>query len=338
MRAAVLTAVDVPISVQSVPDPIPTPGEARVRVSHAALNRRDFWISKGKYAGLKFPIILGSDGVGVVDSVGDLSDSTWVGKRVIVNPSLGWGDRQAASNPDTFGILGLPDDGTFAEFVVVKTSQLATPPSHLSDEQAASLPLAGLTAYRALFSRANLQSGERVLVTGIGGGVATFAAQFALAASAEVWATSGSLGKLQSVPIPGLAGGVSYRDDDWDAQLKSKADGFDVIIDSTSGPDFLKLVELANPGGRIVNFGATAGDPPSFPTRRIFWKQLSILGTTMGSPSDFQAMLEFVASHRIDPVISEVFPLDQAQSALNQLANSSQIGKLVLEIGKRGTN
>lgn len=326
MHAAVLDGVNLPLQLKSVERPTLSDNHAIVRLHAASLNHRDLWIQKGQYAGLKFPTILGSDGAGVV---AESTDASWIGKEVIINPSLDWGNDEKAQQK-SYRILGLPDDGTFAEFVRIPVANLYPKPAHLSWLEAAALPLAGLTAYRALFSRANLKPNEKVLITGIGGGVALFGLQFALAIGAEVWVTSGSDEKLSKAMSLGAKGGSNYRNPNWESDLKSI--GFDVIFDSAGGNDFLKLIELAKPGGRIVFVGATNGAPHSFPMQRVFWKQLSIFGSTMGSPQDFSQMLGFVNSHRLIPIVSDVLSLSSAEEALRKLSDARQFGKIVLQI------
>ncbi|KER11153.1 MAG: alcohol dehydrogenase [[Candidatus Thermochlorobacteriaceae] bacterium GBChlB] len=331
MKAAVLEGVGQPVRLQDVSMPIAGKGEAVVKLSAAALNHRDVWIQKGQYAGLKFPIVLGSDGAGAVESVGDGVDKMWLGKNVVVNPSVSWGESEK-TQAKAFKILGLPDDGTFAELVKIPAANLAEKPEHLSFVEAAALPLAGLTAYRALFSRAKLQAGETVLITGIGGGVALFGLQFALAQGATVFVTSGSDEKLSKAKALGAAGGVNYKQPDWAKELQAQAGGFDVILDSAGGEGFGNLINLAAAGGRIVFVGATAGNPPNLDMRKIFWKQLSLLGSTMGSPNDFNAMMTFVSEKKIMPVVDAVLPLTDAEAALRRMENAAQFGKIVLSI------
>ena len=266
--------------------------------------------------------MLGSDGVGTVTDGPD----DWLGKEVIVNPALGWGRDEAAQSPD-FRILGLPDDGTFADEVRVPVENLAPKPAFLTDAQAAALPLAGLTAYRALFSRANLRSSERVLITGAGGGAASLGLRFAVAAGARVCATTSGEAKMRRAEAMGATKAVDYRSLTWAEDL---GEPFDVAMDSSGGAGFLKLVDLAAPGGRIVFFGATAGDPATLPMRKIFWKGLSLLGTTMGSPADFAAMVAFVEQHRIVPDVDATFPVERADEALDRMAEGSGAGKIVL--------
>lgn len=330
MKATVLTEIKKPVVLQSLPDPVAAPGQAVVRLKAAALNHRDLWIQLGQYAGIKLPITLGSDGAGIVTAVGSPADQSWVGREVIINPALDWGSDVRAQGPQ-FRILGLPDSGTFAEQIAIPAANLAPKPAHLSWEQAAALPLAGLTAWRALFTRAQLKSGERVLVTGVGGGAALFALQFAVAAGAEVWVTSSSPEKIARARTLGARGGMNYRDADWPAALQKQAGGlFDVIIDSAGGEGFGKLIELTRPGGRIAFFGATTGNPPSLDLRKSFFRQISLLGTTMGSPADFAGMTAFVAAHRIAPVVDRVFPLAATEDALRHMEASAQFGKIVL--------
>ncbi|MBS0658706.1 MAG: zinc-binding dehydrogenase [Verrucomicrobia bacterium] len=329
MKALHITGKNEPLAYVELPDPVAGPGEAVVRVHAAALNHRDLWIQKGLYAGLKFPIVPGSDGCGVVESVGEGVEASWVGRRVILNPGLNWGDRPEAQSAK-FKILGLPDDGTLAEKVKIGAEYLAPAPEHLSDAQAAALPLAGLTAWRALFSRAGLKSGENVLVTGVGGGVALFTLQFAVAAGAKVFVTSGSDEKLRRAHLLGATGGVNYKHEKWIEELKALVPGgFHVIIDSAGGASFPKLVDLAAVGGRIAFFGATNGNPPEIDLRKMFWKQISLLGSTMGSPDEFAAMTKFVGQHGLVPVAETIYPLAQGQEAFTAMDNAAQFGKIV---------
>jgi zinc-binding alcohol dehydrogenase/oxidoreductase len=328
MRAIQLPAVNQ-LKLRDLSDPAPDAGDVVVKLHAVALNHRDVWIKAGQYAGLKFPIIPGSDGAGVIESAGLTVGSTAVGDEVIINPSFSWGPDESAQG-SAFSILGLPRDGTFAERVAVPISQLAPKPDHLSWEEAAALPLAGLTAYRAVFSRAQLKPQERVLISGIGGGVALFALQFAVAHGAQVWVTSSSDEKIARARELGAQGGFNYRVAGW-AEAAAKEPGlFDVIVDGAGGEGFDSLIDLAAPGGRIVIYGATRGNPPVLPMRKIFWRQLSVLGTTMGSPRDWSAMVDFVGQKRIRPIVSRVFPFAEAKEAFALMERGEQFGKIVL--------
>ena len=330
MQALTFTAVNE-ITFTTAPEPQPAAGEAVVAIRAAALNHRDVWIKTGQYAGLKWPCQPGSDGAGVVMAVGDGVDAAWIGREVVINPSFDWGSDEQTQGPN-FTILGLPRAGTLAEKISVPVAQLSAKPAHLSWEEAAALPLAGLTAYRALFARARLRAGERVLVTGIGSGVAWFALQFAVLCGADVWVTSSSAEKIAKAIALGAKGGFHYTRVGWAVEATKIAGMFDVIVDSAGGAGFGDLIDLAAPGGRIVFFGGTRGNGPALPLRKIFWRQLSLLGTTMGSPANWSAMLEFVALHRVRPVVSEVFPLARAGEAFALMERGGQCGKIVVRI------
>jgi NADPH:quinone reductase-like Zn-dependent oxidoreductase len=330
MRAVRIEAVNR-IAVTDVPEPVPAPGEAVIELRAAALNHRDVWIKLGQYAGLKFPCIPGSDGAGVVREVAAGGDASWVGREVVVNPGFDWGPSEGAQG-STFSILGLPRDGTLAQRIAVPAAQLSPKPAHLGWEEAAALPLAGLTGWRALISRARLAPGERVLVTGIGGGVAIFALQFAVASGNEVWVTSSSEAKIARAVALGAKGGFRYDRDGWAAGASKEPGLFDVIVDSAGGAGFGNLIDLAAPGGRIVFFGATRGNVPDVALRKIFWRQISLLGTSMGSPADWSAMTAFVARHRLTPVVSDVFPLDRAGEAFDLMERGGHFGKIAVRI------
>lgn len=330
MRALQITGINE-LRLNDVPAPQPRPGEAVVSLRGAALNHRDVWIKLGQYAGLKYPCIPGSDGSGVVTAVGANVDAQWIGREVIIYPALNWGTNERAQGSD-FSILGLPREGTLAEQIAVPVEQLALKPAALSWAQAAALPLAGLTAWRALSTRAQVMGGERVLVSGIGGGVAVFALQFAVAHGAEVWVTSSSTEKIARAVELGAKGGANYTETDWATGLAQTAGRFDVIVDSAGGPGFDALLDLAAPGGRIVFYGATRGNPSGLALRKIFWRQISLLGSTMGSPSDWWAMTNYVSQYRIVPVVSEVIPMDRVAEAFALMERGGQFGKIVVEI------
>ncbi|PHS09979.1 MAG: alcohol dehydrogenase [Blastopirellula sp.] len=331
MKALSLKQLKTPLELEDRPELVPAANQVVVQLKAASVNRRDYWITQGMYPGIELPVVLGSDGAGVVAQCGDGVDSAWVGREVLINPGVNWGDVQAFQS-DEFTILGLPADGTFATEVVVPVSQLAAKPAHLSWQQAAALPLAGVTAYRAMFSQGNLQAGEKVLITGIGGGVATFALQYAVAAGAQVWVTSSSQEKINRAVELGAQAGFNYRDETWSKQMKQQAGEPNLIIDSAGGAGYKSLLNLAAPGGRIVNYGATTGPPDKVDMFKLFWKQLHLIGSTMGSPADFARMLKFVEQKKIAPVIDSVRPLAEANAAIESMKSSTQFGKMVLEI------
>ncbi len=200
------------------------------------------------------------------------------------------------------------------------------------EEAAALLPLAGVTAFRAILTRAQVRAGEKVLITGIGGGVALFALQFAEAVGAQLLVTSGSGDKLDKAMAMGATGGVLYSSGGWVDELKSMAGAFDVIIDGAAGDGVNDLFDLAAPGGRVVFYGATRGNPSGVVARRIFWKQLNVLGSTLGSPEDFRAMIDFVRQHTIRPVVDRVFPFEEGEAAFRWMDDARQFGKIVIKI------
>ena len=333
MKAIVLKEIEAPLDLQEVPIPDIGPDEALVELKAAGMNKRDWWIWKGQYAGLKFPIILGSDGSGIVKSVGSNLPENWKGQEVIIYPAADWGDAEAYQNKD-FKILGLPVNGCYAQYVSVKGEMLYPKPDYLTFTEAAAFPVAGLTAYRALFVKGAWKKGDKVLISGAGGGAGTFALQFAVAAGAEVWVTSSSDTKIDNAKQLGATGGANYKEKGWAEKLLQQAGAFDVIIDSALGDGFADLISVAGQGARVVFFGGTAGNIPAINGRPVFWKQISILGTTMGSPGDFEQMLSFIKTHEIKPVIDEVFDLGQAQKAMNRMnTGGSKFGKVVLNIG-----
>lgn len=330
MKALLLRGPGEPLVCVDRPDTPPLPGEATVSPRCAALNHRDVWIQKGTYHVLKYPVVPGADGAGVVTAVGSNVDSALIGREVIINPGLSWGDSEDMARPDFFP-LGSPRDGTFAESINVPATQLREKPAHLDWVHAAALPLSGVTAFRAVSSRARTQAGERVLITGVGGGVALFAMQFALALGARVYATSGSDEKALRVRGMGVSGTANYRDPNWPAVLREQVpEGFDVIIDSAVGPGFQHLLELAAPGGRIAFLGFTAGADVALDVRPVYRKQLSILGTKMGSPRDFEAMVRLVESKGIRPIVDRTLPLSRANEAYRIVDRGEQFGKVVL--------
>ena len=320
MKALVFVGVGDQLSYQDISVDGPGEDEVDVRLEAAALNHRDNWITKGMYPGLRPNIIPGSDGVGTVD-----------GREVIVNPGVNWGDDERFPGPD-FHIVGMPYHGTFAEQIVVKRSSLVDKPAHLSAEQAAALPLAGVTAWRALMTRAQLQPGERVLISGVGGGVALFACQFAIAAGAEVWVTSSSAEKIGRAVALGAKGGANYTDERWAKPFGKETGGFDVIIDSAGGDGFGDLVSLCKPGGRIAMYGGTRGKMGNILPAHVFFKQIAILGSTMGSDADFAAMVAFVEQYQIVPVVDSVYALADGNAAIARMNDGKQFGKIVLKI------
>jgi len=336
MKALVMHDIGGPdkLSYEDAHDPEPGSGETVVRLHAAALNRRDVFVTRGQYPGAKpeaLPIILGSDGSGEVVARGDGAAGPDEETEVVVNPALYWGDDPQKPGKE-YRILGLPDDGTFAQLVRVPAENVFPKPSHLSHEEAAAIPLGALTAYRAVVTRGGVQEGETVVVPGIGSGVATFVVQIAVALGARVFVTSGSDEKIQKAKALGAEGGVNYNSEDWSRELKSMIGGVDLSVDHVGGEGFDALVSLAKPGSRIVTFGATAGPKVTVVMPRIFLKHLTILGTAMGTNEEFGAMLDLFAEHGLRPTINETFPLQEAAAAMEYMEEGSGIGKIVLDV------
>lgn len=331
MLAVFFQGKDHPILITDVPKPQPAGDQVLVRIHWAALNHLDIWIRREKTLSQGIRVTPGSDGSGVVEAVAETVDPMLVGKEVIINPGLDWGNNPSAQ-ADNYRILGFPDNGTFAEYLLISKKYVHPKPDHLSLNEAAAIPLAGVTAYRALFTKARLRPGERVLITGIGGGAALFALQMAVAFKAQVYVTSSSDEKIAKAIDLGATAGFNYTGSNWLDKAKREVRGFDVIVDSAGGPQFPSLLDLAIPGGRVVLFGRTRGDIPSLPPRLIYWKQLTILGTTMGSREEFLSMIDFMEKKNIRPVIDQTFALTEVEKAMSHMEAGNQFGKILLKV------
>jgi NADPH:quinone reductase-like Zn-dependent oxidoreductase len=319
------------LELRELPDPQPAAGQARVRLQAAGLNHRDCW-QRRAYGGAE-PMILGSDGAGVVDAVGAPADAHWVGQAVVVNPSLHWGPREEAPGPG-YQILGNPTLGTYAQAVVVPVENLAPKPEHLDFVQAAALPLAGLTAWRALFTQGGLRAGQTVLLPGIGGGVAGMALLLAKGAGARVLVTSSSDDKLAKARAQGADGAVNYRGERWEDEVRALAGepGIDLVLDHSGEKTLPAAARLVRPGGRVVFLGATTGTELRLNIRELFFKQVHLIGTTMGSPREFEALFRQVREARLVPEVQHVFPLAEAARAHELMEAGGQYGKIVLTV------
>ncbi|MCH2082565.1 MAG: zinc-binding dehydrogenase [Saprospiraceae bacterium] len=320
MKALYLKERKQPVVYADFDDPQAKEGEVIVEVKAAALNHRDVYITQDLYPGITTPMILGSDGVGTLD-----------GKEVILNPGEGWKDNPAYA-PLNYTILGLPKFGTFAEKIAINADRVHEKPAHLSWQEAAALPLAGVTAYRALFTRGQINANKKVLITGIGGGVALTALQLAVAVGSEVWVTSGSNEKIEKAMALGAKGGANYKEDNWHKDLAGRAGVFDLVIDSAGGDGFAQLLKVCNFGANIVTYGGTRGKVNGLSPQIIFWKQLNIMGSTMGNDQEFADLLAFVAEKKVKPVIDAVFSLEEGAKAFERMDQGLQFGKIVLDV------
>jgi zinc-binding alcohol dehydrogenase/oxidoreductase len=307
-------------------DKQPGAGEVKVRIKAAGLNHRDLFIMADRTE-QDIPLIIGSDGTGRIEAVGEGVSNHIVGADVIINPCIGW---ESTDNvPHVPAIVGGPSEGTFAESIIVPAQNAISKPAYLSWEEAGVLPLSALTAYRALFSRGRLQQGEHVLIPGIGGGVATYAMMMALAAGGRVSVTSRSETKRQAA----LAHGANHAFDsnsDWKESMNG--DSVDLILDSIGPATFPHYFDIIKPNGRIVTFGASSGDRMEIPVRSLFFPQISIIGTSMGSSEEFADMLQFMERHCLRPIIDRVYPLQDTAQAFHRMQQGEQFGNIGIRI------
>jgi len=332
VRAMQLTTFGDPptFELRELPSRRPAAGEVVVQLRAASLNRRDPWVWRTPdYCAL--PVTLGSDGAGVVVEVGDGVVRPRIGDEVVIYPTIGWPEGAEIPGED-FDILGAPTDGTFAELVTVAATCVRPRPQRLSWEECGALPLAGLTAYRALFTCGRVRSGMKVLVTGAGSGVATFLVQLASAAGAEVAVTTGSPAKAARSLELGAAAAVLYTDDDWPGKVADAVGVLDVVVDSFGGRSFPGALPLLRRGGTFVCFGDTGGASTTFDVAEIYWQWRSIVGTSMGSPEEFGALLSAVERSAWHPVVDSVFALEELPAAAKRLESPDRYGKVVLRI------
>jgi NADPH:quinone reductase-like Zn-dependent oxidoreductase len=333
MKAVVLEELGGPeqLRIQEVDTPSPNTGEVRVKLQTSALNRRDYWITNGQYPSMQLPCIAGSDGAGIVDRVGEGVDPNLIGQEVVLYPARAWGDNEAYFGPD-FRVLGMPDQGTFAEYICTPWTDIHKKPEHLNWEQAAAIPLAGLTSWRAVVTQANVKSGDKVLITGAGSGVSTFAILWCVNLGAEVYVSTSSEEKLEAAKALGAVAGENYKDPECYKKLRQESGGFNAVIDSAGGDALNSILNTLLPAGRFVFFGSTLGNPgKGLPLAKLFFQHIRIQGTTMGSNAEFESMLNFLSDKKIEPVIDRVLPLSEAVEAHKLMETFSHTGKIVLK-------
>ena len=313
---------------------MPGAGEVLVRIEAAALNRLDLFVRDGiPGVPVTFPHVPGADGTGVVEALGAGVKGPAPGTRVVLQPGLSCGTCEFCLAGErslcvTFRILGEHLAGTFAEKIAVPRANVYPAPGRLSPEKAAAFPLVGLTAWRMLVTRAALRPGETVLVHGVGSGVSTFAVQIAkLCGASRVFVTSSSEEKLKRARELGADETIDYTKADVGKAIRELTEkrGVDVVVDSVGGATWRHSLTAAAKKGRIVTCGATSGPNPEEEIRIIFWKQLTILGSTMGTDAEFAAMLKAVEAGRIDPVVDSVFPLADARKAYERMASGAAL-------------
>jgi len=329
------------IRVEDVPPPQPAAHEVVVGVHAAGLNHLDIWVRRGRPGQeLSMPHVLGSDATGVVLDVGSAVRTVGLGEEVIINPGLSCGAcefclRGQQSECLTFGIVGAIRPGTFAEEVAVPAANVYPRPPHLTVAEAAALPLAYVTAWRMLFTRAQLAAGETLLIHGIGGGVALAGLQLARLVNVEVVVTSSSDEKLARALALGAEHGINYENNpDVGAAVRDLTGGrgVDVVMDTVGAATWPTNFGCVRRGGRIVHCGVTTGAVAQVNLSALYWNQVSVLGSTMGSHEDFRRMLRAVGAAKLRPVVDSVEPLDRIAEATARMESGSQFGKIVIQV------
>ncbi|KAL6245386.1 putative secondary metabolism biosynthetic enzyme [Rhinocladiella similis] len=340
-----------PLSLDDVAKPTPKGREVLIKMHATALNHRDLYVRQHLYPGTTFGVTLLSDGCGTVVAIGSDANPKWKGKRVIVNPGLGWHDSpEGPEDQGGYRILGgtkVNVNGTLQEYMIIDESEVEDAPAHLSAVEAAAIPLTGLTAWRAVMTKCgprNIGPGKNILVTGIGGGVALFALEFARAAGTNVYVSSSSEEKLQKAIKLGATGGINYKEEGWEkkllAMLPADNKQLDAIVDGAGGDIVDKSVTLLKPGGIIAVYGMTMG--PKMPwLMKAVLKNIEVRGTTMGSRKEFKDMVDFVRANKAKPVVSRTvqgFDLDAINGLFDDMKKASQFGKLVIELSQEGAD
>ncbi len=328
------------LQLMDLPTPVPGRGDVLINVKAVSLNRLDIWVREG-LPGLKLPMpfVLGSDVAGVIAEVGPDVQGLKPGQRVTINP--GWWDttceyciRGEHSLCVNFKIFGEHLPGGYAEYTCVPARNVLPIPDDYKFEEIVAAPLAFLTAWRALITRARVRAGEDVVVLGAGSGVSTAAIQIAKRAGARVFATSSSDGKLDKARGLGADVLSNYNKQEWEREVFAITGkrGADIVVDSVGEATWLKSIRALCKGGRLVTYGATTGPNPKEEIRQIFWKQLEIIGTTMSNQGEFLDVMKLVFKRELKPVVDVVMPLEQARDAHARLARNEQFGKIVLTV------
>jgi NADPH:quinone reductase-like Zn-dependent oxidoreductase len=341
MKAAVIRehGPEARIEIAEVAPPTPQAGQVLVDVRSAALNHLDVWVRITDRFELESPHVLGSDAAGVVAELGHGVVGFEPGQEVILDPGLSCGRCDACRRGENslcveYGIIGAHRGGTFAEQIAVPAGNLHAKPSNLDWHHAAGLPLAHLTAWRMLRSRARLEPGEMVLIHGIGGGVALAGLQLALACGARAIVTSSSDDKLEQASSLGSSAGINYQKQDVGEEVRKLTDGrgVDVILDSVGGATWPINFQAIAKGGRVVHCGVTGGAEAQANISALYWNQVSVLGSTMGGAREMRELVRAVEAGDIEPVVDKVYPLEEAAEATARMEQGEQFGKIVLEI------
>jgi NADPH:quinone reductase-like Zn-dependent oxidoreductase len=328
------------IEYGDLPDPAPGPGRVRVRIRTGALNHLDLFVLRGiPGIPVALPHVMGSDGAGVVDAVGPGVTRVSPGDEVVMNPGINCGTCEFCLKGEhslcvAFHLIGEHVAGTFAEFAVAPEINAYPKPAALTWEEAAAFPLTFLTAWRMLVTKARARPGESLLIVGIGGGVAVAALQIAKMMGLAVLVTSGSAEKLSLAKALGADAGIDHATGDFSREIRKITGkrGVDIVLDSVGKATWKQSIASLAKGGRLLTCGATTGPDPEEDIARIFWNQLSIHGSTMGTHGEFVEMLRMFRDGRLRPVVDAVFPLSRAREAAERLEEKRQFGKIVLRV------
>lgn len=315
------------MKLKNMEAPIAGPKDVIVQLRVAGLNRRDLYIPnrRGDEASA---LIIGSDGAGVIESVGKEVSTLKVGDEVIINPSLRWDENRDAP-PETFDILGMPDHGTFAEKIALPAEQVEKKPEYISWEEAGVLALSALTGYRALFTKGSVKKDDTVFIPGAGSGVATYLIQFAKNIGAKVIVTSRSEAKRLKAKELGADIALDTNSD-WEKELQDET--IDLVIESVGRATFNRSLNILKKGGRIVVFGATTEDVVDLDLRKFFYGQYQLFGSTMGSREELREMLAHMDTYKTHPVVDRTYPMEDIHEAMDYLEENKQFGKIALRI------
>lgn len=343
MRAVFIESHGGPevVRVGELPDPVPGPGEVRVRLVRAALNHLDLWVRRGiPGIELSFPHVLGADGAGVVDAVGAGVEDVAAGDEVYIQPGLFCGRCEFCRQGEEsmcirYRLLGEHVSGTFAERVVVPAANVHRKPRGLDWSLAAAFPLAYQTAWRLVLNAGGLRAGKSVLIHGVGGGVASAALQIARYAGAYVYVTSSSTEKLDRAIGLGADVAIDYTRENVPQRIRelTARRGVDLVIDNVGKDTWRDSIECVRRGGRIATCGATSGNDANTPINRVYWKQISIHGSTMANAREFRQVARLVEGGRIAPLVDIELPLDDVPAALERMTEGGQFGKIVIATG-----
>jgi NADPH:quinone reductase-like Zn-dependent oxidoreductase len=318
------------LQLVELPVPLCKPNQALIKISAVGLNFRDLRIFEGNYTfKFKYDTIIGSDASGTVVKVGNSVSDFWIGKDVIINPNVLWGSNDDVPSEE-FSILGTPENGVFCEYIALNVDRLVVKPQHLNAVQAAALPLTGITAYRAIFTKAQIKSNDNVLITGVSGGVAQIALQFCNSLGAHCWVTTSNQDKAEKALKLGAVGVTDYTKEDI-VQALGKVN-FDVVIDCSGGFQINSLLKLLKPMGKLVLYGAMNGKTDNFDLFTLYYNQLQVLGTLMGNDKEFQKMIDFVSESQITPIIDCVLPFSAIQMGFDILKQKKHFGKIILTL------